>query len=89
MFNCFVLWSLFGVFAQLAHATSGNGVCTIIPKGNGRDDSAQLLDAVKSKNCTEITLPQPYSYSIQKRLLTDISKKTLNVFGTLQVRAAL
>ncbi|KIJ58825.1 glycoside hydrolase family 28 protein [Hydnomerulius pinastri MD-312] len=60
-----------------------NGVCTIIPKGNGRDDSDQLLAAVSAPDCQEIVLPQPYTYSIQQRLRTDLSNKVLNVYGTL------
>ncbi|KZT57617.1 glycoside hydrolase family 28 protein [Calocera cornea HHB12733] len=79
----FTVALLFGALASLTAAQSSNGTCTLIPYGNGRDDSQHFLDTIASPNCTTITLPQPYTYSIQKRLATDLTGKTLNVFGTL------
>ena len=69
----------------LSASPHDKGVCTLIPKGNGRDDSEQLLAAVASPDCKEILLPQPYTYTIQQRLRTDLTDKVLNVYGTLSV----
>ncbi|KAK7468361.1 hypothetical protein VKT23_002877 [Stygiomarasmius scandens] len=67
----------------LAYDSDGNGTCTLIPFGNGRDDSQQFEGAINATECTTITLPKPYTYSIQQRLYTDLTNKNLNIFGRL------
>ncbi|KZT52552.1 glycoside hydrolase family 28 protein [Calocera cornea HHB12733] len=64
-------------------STHNSGTCTLIPHGNGRDDSQQFLNAINSPGCNVIELPQPYTYSIQQVLNTNLQNKVLNVFGTL------
>ncbi|KIJ58827.1 glycoside hydrolase family 28 protein [Hydnomerulius pinastri MD-312] len=81
--NFFLLAFLSSAATQIRAWPGDNGVCTIIPNGNGRDDSDQILAAINAPDCNEILLPQPYTYSIQQRLLTDLSNKVFNVYGTL------
>ncbi|KAF5361708.1 hypothetical protein D9758_007293 [Tetrapyrgos nigripes] len=69
--------------AVFAWEKSANGTCTLIPHGSGRDDSQQFQEVINATECTTIVLPQPYTYSIQQRLYTDITNKNLHVYGRL------